>query len=82
MGGFSARRQTWRVLWACCAGTGLLVRYALRAAQDYALSVAQDYVLSRGSSASRKPSPSRLKPKTVSMIARPGKRTMWGEVKM
>ena len=32
----------------------------------------------RGSSASRSPSPSRLKPNTVSMIAMPGKKMRWG----
>ena len=35
-------------------------------------------ILSRGSRASRKPSPRRLKPKTVKKIANPGKVATWG----
>ncbi len=39
------------------------------------------YNRNRGSSASRKPSPSRLKPNTVSIIAKPGKNTKCGALK-
>jgi len=37
---------------------------------------------SRGSSASRKPSPRRLKPRTRNMMETPGKKTIQGEVNM
>jgi hypothetical protein len=42
----------------------------------------RNYLLSFGSRESRKPSPSRLNPNTVNMMARPGKITMWGAVNM
>ena len=43
----------------------------------YYIQIKKNYRFNRGSNASRKPSPSRLKPSTVRINANPGKRKRW-----
>jgi hypothetical protein len=77
--GFLCKERDLRACGTCCVGRAPLRGHVL-SAKGRVLSVAKGYLLSLGSRESRRPSPSRLNPSTVNMMASPGKSTMCGAV--